>query len=120
MEKLMSGLGVAGVGMLVVFTGLVILIGFIKILALFSGERKPKKVETKPAETKAAVPVPAPAAPAAPVADGIPADVIAVITAAIAAVWDGGNSFVVRRVKRVSNAPAWNRAGREEQTYSRF
>ena len=122
MEKLMSGLGVAGVGMLVVFVGLIILIGFIKLLAIFSGERKPKKVETKPAETKAAVPVPvpAPAAPAAPVADGIPADVIAVITTAIAAVWDGGNSFVVRRVKRVSNAPAWNRAGREEQTYSRF
>ncbi|MBE5778566.1 MAG: sodium pump decarboxylase [Clostridiales bacterium] len=120
MDKLIAGLGVAGVGMLVVFTGLVILIGFIKVLALFSGEKKPKKAEKKPAETKAVIPTPAPVAPAAPVAEGIPADVIAAITAAIAAVWDGGNGFVVRRVKRISNAPAWSRAGREEQTYSRF
>ena len=45
---------------------------------------------------------------------------IAAITAAIAAVWQAPTGFVVRHVKRVSNAPAWNRAGREEQTYSRF
>ena len=62
------------------------------------------------------------AAPAVPAAapEGISADVIAAITAAIAAVWQGPSGFVVRHVKRVSNAPAWNRAGREEQTYSRF
>ena len=46
--------------------------------------------------------------------------VVAAITAAIAAVWQAPTGFVVRHVKRVSNAPAWNRAGREEQTYSRF
>ena len=28
--------------------------------------------------------------------------------------------FVVRSIRRVSNAPAWNRAGREEQIYSRL
>ena len=51
---------------------------------------------------------------------GSNAEVIAAITAAIAAVWQAPTGFVVRHVKRVSNAPAWNRAGREEQTYSRF
>ena len=45
---------------------------------------------------------------------------IAAITAAIAAVWESPNGFVVRHVKRVSNAPAWKRAGRDEQTYSRY
>ena len=49
-----------------------------------------------------------------------PAEVIAAITAAIAAVWESPNGFVVRHVKRISNAPAWKRAGRDEQTYSRY
>jgi len=32
----------------------------------------------------------------------------------------GDTKFVVKHVKRIHNAPAWNRAGREEQIYSRF
>ena len=32
----------------------------------------------------------------------------------------GEGKFVVRHIKRINNAPAWNRAGREEQIYSRF
>ena len=51
---------------------------------------------------------------------GISPEVVAAITAAVAAVWEGQNGFVVRHVKRINNAPAWNRAGREEQIYSRF
>ena len=31
-----------------------------------------------------------------------------------------GNGFVVRRVRRISNTPAWSKSGREEQVYSRF
>ena len=45
--------------------------------------------------------------------------VVAAISAALTMVM-GGEKFVVRHVKRIHNAPAWNRAGREEQTYSRF
>lgn len=122
MENLVFGLGVGVIGILVVFVGLVVLIGFIKLLTLISthvsGERKQKKAE--PASKPAAAPVvtTAPAVSAQP--EGIPADVIAAITAAIASVWQGETGFVVRRVKRINNAPAWNRAGREEQTYSRF
>ena len=54
--------------------------------------------------------------------------VVAVITAAIAAIMEeeqkdvpaAKKGFVVRSIRRVSNAPAWNRAGREEQVYSRM
>ena len=47
-------------------------------------------------------------------------ETIAAIIAAIAAIWEGEGGFVVRKVRRVSNAPVWNRAGRDEQIYSRL
>ena len=50
----------------------------------------------------------------------VPPEVMAAITAAIASVWDKETGFVVRHVRRVHNAPAWNSAGREDQTYSRL
>ena len=116
MEKFMFGLGVMALGMVVVFVGLLILIGFIKILGsvTMAGQKKKSKLTDNAAETVAE-------APAAPVVEaGIPAEVVAAITAAVAAVWQGGNGFVVRHIRHINNAPAWNRAGREEQTYSRF
>ena len=119
MENLIFGLGVMVIGLLVVFLGLIILIVFIKVLSIItektSGEKKPVKVETAAPVTPPPAPVAAPA-----VQEGVSAEVIAAITAAIAAVWQTPTGFVVRHVKRVNNAPAWNRAGREEQTYSRF
>ena len=51
---------------------------------------------------------------------GVTPEVAAAITAAIASVWEGQNGFVVRHIRRIHNAPAWNRAGREEQIYNRF
>ena len=45
---------------------------------------------------------------------------ILVITAAVAAMMGEGNGFTVRRVRRVTNTPAWAKAGREEQIYSRY
>lgn len=120
MENLIFGLGVMVIGLLVVFLGLIILIVFIKVLSFITdrttGEKNPEKA--KPiAPVVSAPPV---AAPAPAVSEGVSAEVIAAITAAIAAVWQAPTGFVVRHVKRVNNAPAWNRAGREEQTYSRF
>ena len=125
MENFSFGLAVTGIGLLVVFVGLCILIAFIVVLS--------RIIRGKSANVKAPAPV-APAAPVAPVAPvapavqtsapqaepGLPAEVVAAITAAVAAVWQGETGFVVRHVKRVANAPVWNRAGREEQTYSRF
>lgn len=114
MGKVLYGLGVAALGMVVVFTGLLILICFIKALSLLVASKK------KEAPAKEAAPAPAPAPVEETVSDEVPAEVIAAITAAVAAVWDSPNGFTVRRIKRINNAPAWNRAGREEQVYSRY
>lgn len=118
MERLSiaNSLLVAVVGILVVFLGLCILIALIKILAVAT-QSIGKKAE-KPA-AKPAAPAPAPA----PVVEETVEDddaLIAVIAAAVACMMDEGTGFVVRRVRRVSAAPAWNRAGREEQMMSRF
>lgn len=119
MENLIFGLGVMLIGLLVVFVGLIILIGFIKILTMVTTRLSGEKKQKAPAPAPAAEPIMAPvAAPAQP--EGVPAEVIAAITAAIASVWEGETGFVVRHVKRITNASVWNRAGREEQTYSRF
>ncbi len=117
MEKFLFGLGVMALGMVVVFVGLLILIGFIKILGAvtMAGQKKKNSLTDNVTAEKVSQ------APAAPVVEaGIPADVVAAITAAIAAVWQGEKGFVVRHIRHINNAPAWNRAGREEQTYSRF
>ena len=56
MDKLLYSLGVAVVGMLVVFFGLVILIGLIKLMTILSqGKQKPKQ-ETAPAPVEGAQP----------------------------------------------------------------
>ena len=44
---------------------------------------------------------------------------VAAIAAALNVIM-GEGKFVVKHIKRINNAPAWNRAGREEQVYSRF
>ncbi|MBR3019500.1 MAG: OadG family protein [Clostridia bacterium] len=120
MEKLMLGLSTTGVGMLVVFSGLVILIVCISVMTLFTGRSKPANA----APVKAA-PAPAPAPAAEPEAEEEQDDlsVVAAITAAIATIWqeEGHDSgFVVRRVRRVQNSSARARAAREEQIYSHF
>ena len=114
------GLSVAAVGILTVFVALIILIGLIKVMEIVVGSVTKKK----------AVPAPAPAAPApAPAVEETAeeedeGELIAVIAAAVAAAMEAAGEeptgFVVRSVRRVNNAPAWNRAGREEQVYSRM
>ena len=125
--KILYGLQVAAIGLVVVFLGLAILIGFITLMAqVFKavGARKADKAralaEAKAAEAEAAkaaepVAAPAPAAPA-PAAEEVTDDpqLIAVIAAAIAAFSDANKQLVVRRVRRVSG---WDRASRAEQVY---
>ena len=120
MDKLIFGLTVTVIGIAVVFCGLVVLIGLIKLVAMATGSvSKPKKDKAAPAPAPAPVPV-----PAAPVAQEQPVQaddtLIAVISAAVAAMMEDGSAFTVRRIRRVSNATAWSRAGREEQVYSSF
>ena len=111
------GLSTTGVGMLVVFAGLVILIACISVMTRFTGRKKQASaVKAAPV----ADPLPAPVVPEAAEDD---LSVIAAITAAIAAVWqDEGNEsgFVVRRVRRVQSSTARARAARDEQIYSRL
>jgi len=119
MNELLFGLSVAAVGILVVFAGLVLLIYCIKLITYISNSLEKKNAEPAPNATPAPAPrisVPAPAQAAL----GIAPETIAAITAAIAAVWEGESGFIVRRVRRIHNAAAWNVAGREDQVYSRM
>ena len=133
-DILIYGLSVAVVGMATVFLGLIILIGTVKLLEKFvKGEIK-EMVLNKLGAKKDAEPV---KTSSIPTLDD--AALFAVITAAVAAVMEEEAkvvaaaaptaeaaaevkpaSFVVRSIRRVNNAPAWNRAGREEQVYSRM
>ena len=117
---LIFGLQVTAIGIGIVFFGLVVLIGLVKIIGIATGSLGKKKEAPKPAPQAA----PAPATvrvieEEAPAAQD-DSELIAVITAAITAMLDEGSAFVVRKVRRVSNTPAWSKAGREEQIYSRF
>ncbi len=117
MNRLLLGLSTAGVGMLVVFVGLIILIACIYCMTSITGR---KKKEQPQKAVPVSIPSPKPE-PQAEETDDL--QLIAVITAAIAAVWqsEGKQSgFVVRRVRRAQNSTARARAARDEQIYSRL
>ncbi|MBQ4640300.1 MAG: OadG family protein [Clostridia bacterium] len=121
LENLSLGLSTTAVGMLVVFAGLVILIACITVMGLLNKNAGTKKKTVS--APKAATPPPAPVQPEtaapAPVQQESDEQLIAVITAAIAAVWQGNQSgFVVRRVRQVDTVSARARAAREEQIYT--
>ena len=121
------GLSVALVGMGTVFCGLVILIGIIKgmekvLPKITAGDFSLKNLSApKAAKTEA----PAIVIQTANVNDDA---VVAAISAALMTVIEeevkanpakAKNTFVVRSIRRMGT-PAWNRAGREEQVYSRL
>ena len=116
---LQYGLSVTLVGIGTVFVGLIILIALIKLME--------KVMNAATGKQKAAAPAPA-AAPAEEEEQAEETDddeLIAVIAAAVAAAMEQAGEenttgFVVRSIRRINNAPAWNRAGREEQVYSRM
>lgn len=145
MIALIYGLQVMIVGLLIVFAGLTILIGCIKGMEKVM-ERLPEwqgklptaqikeKLNAGVAQLKGKLPV-NPKKAATENTD----ELVAVITAAVAAMIAQENAqaaaaaeegeepaaeevkgFVVRSIRRVSTASAWNRAGREEQIYSRL
>ncbi len=121
MSNIQIGLSTAAIGIVVVFFGLIILIGMIYLMTAFT-RRIGNKNSGAAAPEKAPVPAPVPAA-AEEAEEEDDQAVIAAITAAIACVWQesGENSgFVVRRIRRIQNSPAWQRSGREEQVLNRF
>ena len=116
------GLTVTLIGIAIVFLGLTILIGLIKLMEKATANLGKGGKGGKKGKKQAEAPAPAPAA--APVVEEVPvaddSELIAVISAAVAMMMEDGSAFTVRRVRRVQNAPAWQKAGREEQVYSRF
>ena len=117
MSNLANGLSTTLVGMIIVFFGLLVLILCITVMhAVMNRGRKPVEV---PPEEKVVVTKPEPE----PEEEAEEEDeaLIAVIAAAVAAVWEDPQSgFVVRRVRRVSNSPLSARLARDEQMYSHF
>ena len=118
-NTLPEGLLVTLIGIMIVFLGLTILIALISIINRLTGGIGQKKKKAAPAPAQY---TPAPAPVAAPAEENAidPDELIAVIAAAIAMMGEEGKGLVVRRVRRISNANAWNKAGREEQVYSRY
>ena len=124
------GLSVAFVGMATVFCGLVILIGIIKGMEKFlpkltSGEFSLKDLKFSMPKPAAKTAAPSIVIQTANVNDDA---VVAAISAALMTVIEeevkadpakAKNTFVVRSIRRMGT-PAWNRAGREEQVYSRL
>ena len=120
MSNIQIGLSTAAIGIVVVFVGLIILIGMIYVMTIFT-RRTGKKPSPAPETPKASLPPAEGPAAEEEEAEEDDSAVIAAITAAIACVWqDEETGFVVRRVRRVQNCPAWQRSGREEQILNRF
>ena len=118
MDRLILGLSTTAVGMLVVFSGLVILIACIYGMTSITGRKK--ALPPRPVPALPDIP-PVPSAQEAPQEDDLA--VIAAITAAVTVLWqEEGNQggFVVRRVRRVQSSTARARAARDEQIFNHF
>lgn len=113
-ENIIPGVVVALIGILTVFSVLAILWGVLEIMrAIFStAQKKPAEKKATPAPTTAPAPV-APAAVPAPESDD---EIIAVLTAAVAAMLNKPTSGLqIRSYRRVDgSAPIWNRAARQD------
>lgn len=127
-EGLSLSLTVILSGFLVTFIALVLLIlvvtVFGKIMTAVTGRKGKASGAGTPAPSKAPA-KPAASAPQAAVKseDGIPGEVIAVISAAVAAMMDGsGKGFAIKSIKRAPRAgakegrPAWSMAGIQQNT----
>lgn len=124
-DILVYGLSVAVVGMATVFLGLIILIGMVKLLEKFVNGEIKSMVQSKIGGGASKKDAPAIVIETSNVGDDA---VVAAISAAIMSIIEeevkqnpekAKNTFVVRSIRRMGT-PAWNRAGREEQVYSRL
>ena len=113
-ELISAGLAYTVMGILIVFTILVIIMMVIKAMALLSGEKKPKEVKQPVAEAKKTQNSLAEAPAVAEVPKTDDSELVAVITAAIATMMNEPQTgFVVRSYKKIPGS-AWNKAGRRE------
>jgi len=105
-------------GMGIVFIVLVVLQYILEgMRIIFYRDKKVKKAAPQAEEVQ--VPAVSAAAPAVEAAED--EELIAVISAAIAASLGGKSNIVVRNIRRVNDmTPVWAKAGRNEQMSSRF
>ncbi|MDO5022319.1 MAG: OadG family protein [Eubacteriales bacterium] len=97
---LLEGLSTTVTGILVVYLGLIILIGAISLMRVFSVK---DKKEDKPSQSAAKAPAATPAPPAVNVDKGISPDIVACIAAAVASIMQGESpktDFIVRSIRR--------------------
>jgi len=115
--KLGYSLIVTLLGLFIVFLGLIILIGCIKVMSAVVGKMRENAEAKKAASAPAPAPVvvPEPVAEAAAEETGVDEnELIAVITAALMAYTKGnGNKTLV--VKNIRRANAWAAAGKADQ-----
>ncbi len=107
-ELIGEGIAYTIMGICIVFLILIIIMFVIKAMALFSAEKTPQE--------------PAPAAPveAAPEPEEDSLELIAVITAAVAAAIGAGTSSIQVRSYKKLDGEAWNKAGRRDALDNRF
>ncbi|MBQ7793519.1 MAG: OadG family protein [Clostridia bacterium] len=116
-EALAQGLSVTGVGLAIVFAVLVIL-----MLVMMAMKKIFYKGSAKTAAPAAPAPTPAPA-PKQETANTVDeGELIAVLTAAVAASLNTSTyNLQIKSYRRIgNNAPLWNRAGVNETINSRF
>lgn len=121
-EAISEGLLVTGVGLLIVFSVLLILmlaLMAMKVLFYKEPEGEAKKAEKQTEVPKA--PVQAPVQPISAVQND-KSELIAVLTAAIAASLNTStHNFNIKSFRRIgNNSPVWNRAGVTEMINSRL
>ena len=122
MSEILSNLGygavVAIIGLAVVFVGLILIIASIYAISWVLKKLTGEKKEKTPKAEDASAPAPVSAPAAEPIVEEIAVtddnELIAVITAAIAAMDGGSKNFVIRSVRRVAG---WKNAARAEQVY---
>ena len=120
-EKVIGSLVTTGMGMGFTFVILILLCLIIMLMTKILGTapKKEKKAAVEPAAA------PAPAAPAAAEPEDLMNDeeLVAVITAAIAAAQGPGkqNNLYIRKIRRTSDdTPSWGRAGNKDSFSNRF
>ena len=110
MNQMFFGLSITAINWLVLLFVAIFIVGFIKLLS----------IQSKPKATQSTSSLGNTPFVANSTGNEVSPEVMAAITAAIAAVWQSDTGFTVRHVRRIQSAPAWNRAGREDQVYSRM
>lgn len=117
MNILAEGGIVTLLGILIVFVCLILII---VIISLMSWIMKPRKKEEPKEEVKFEEKIHEPL-PEIPVVEVENNELVAVLTAAVAAFMeDSSSKLVVRSYRRVSPDSAWARAGRNAQIYNKF